>query len=64
MPAYETNCAGQGCDEADRCRRFQMRMPVDRAAAVQVFDWASFDVEKARFGDCPNFIRYHARKAN
>lgn len=65
MPlAYETNCAGQRCDERSRCRRFQMRMPRGgfQAGAEPVFDWASFDLERAIFGDCVNFIRYNERR--
>lgn len=55
---HSAACAGQECPERHTCLRF-MR-PVwhphkDRVTgAVTVQLWASFDIERRHFGDCPN----------
>lgn len=56
------NCAGRGCPEREGCRRFETRISVGKRVAangyeLKTYTWASFDVERARFGDCPARIR-------
>lgn len=59
---HRINCAGQGCEEREGCRRYRMRLPEQGQKAVQFerlrYQWASFDVERAVFGDCPQFVRF------
>lgn len=51
------NCAGQGCEARSGCRRYQIRLPRKAIAGeVKVFDWASFDVEQKRLGECKALI--------
>lgn len=47
------NCAGQWCEERMRCRRYRTRTMTNGTLG-----WASFDVERVRFGDCPSFVAY------
>lgn len=49
------NCAGQSCEKRNECRRYRIRLP--RAGAEpKIFDWASFDVEQERLGECKALI--------
>ena len=55
------NCSGQGCLERDDCKRYRLRLWTDVegvAAADRPFVWASFDLERLVFGDCPSFVRF------
>lgn len=45
------SCAGQGCEERERCVKYRRY-----TAFLQC--WASFDIERLRFGgECPSFER-------
>jgi hypothetical protein len=57
MELGRLNCAGVGCGERDNCRRYRIRLP-RLGEAEKLFDWASFDIEKVLFGDCPAVIKY------
>lgn len=61
-PGARLNCAGQGCKERERCRRFRIRLSDGKVLVgeqeVTVFRWASFDIEQAVFGDCESFVRF------
>ena len=50
------NCAGQGCPERDGCKRFEERRIARFARTPHgpepVYEWASFDIERLKFGDC------------
>jgi hypothetical protein len=54
------NCAGQGCEAREGCRRFRIRLP--RLGQVEVkhrlYDWASFDLEALQLGECRSFVAY------
>jgi hypothetical protein len=60
MDSPRLNCAGQGCSERTECRRYRIRLPVERSKKEdeKVFDWASFDIEKIVFGDCKAVIKF------
>lgn len=56
------NCAGRECPEREGCRRFVTRIATGKAVAsngyeFKTYTWASFDVERARMGDCHSRIR-------
>jgi hypothetical protein len=56
------NCAGRGCPDRGGCRRYEARIASGKAVApngyeYKTFEWASFDVERARYGDCPAYVR-------
>jgi len=56
------NCAGQGCAEREQCRRYVARVASGKYVAAngyehKTYTWASFDLERARFGDCAAFVR-------
>lgn len=50
------NCAGQGCPERDGCKRYEHRQSssfiADGEKKIPVFEWASYDVERALFDSC------------
>lgn len=51
------NCAGQGCAEREKCRRFAVRINVPDCSRDNPYGaWASFDIERQRFGDCKSFV--------
>jgi hypothetical protein len=54
------NCAGQGCEAREGCRRFRIRLP--RLGQVELkhrlYDWASFDLEALQLGECRSFVAY------
>lgn len=53
------NCAGQGCPERGRCRRFVVRVNVPHCSREQPYGaWGSFDLERAWFGECASFVKY------
>ena len=52
------NCAGQGCEVRDECKRYRLRLASQVRSEEPVFDWASFDLERVLFGDCPSFVRF------
>jgi len=67
MSKERLNCAGQGCEERDECRRYRIRLAriVSEAHRIvgvpydeKVFDWASFDIERIWFGECKSLIQY------
>ena len=57
------NCAGQQCPERDGCRRYESRIPARKVVIedrkIPIFEWASFDIERQIFGDCPQRIGNH-----
>ncbi len=60
MVSPKINCTGQGCDERDGCRRYAS-MTQDGKSIVggkehPIFNWASFDIERQRFGDCKHML--------
>lgn len=55
------NCAGQGCQERDQCRRYRVRVNSPACTKEHPFgEWGSFDVERSRFGDCRQFVKFRA----
>jgi hypothetical protein len=61
----KTNCAGQLCPEREGCRRYQIRISSGKEVICDVetptYEWASFDIERQRFGACPHLIHYRER---
>ena len=58
----KANCAGQACEDRERCRRYRVR--VDAGWHSGTGRWASFDIERlARGGECPSFKRFIERGA-
>jgi hypothetical protein len=60
MEQARVNCAGQGCEAREGCRRFRIRLP--RLGQVELkhrlYDWASFDLEALLQGECRSFVAY------
>lgn len=60
---YIENCPGQACAERAECLRFMRpaQFPrVDRTSGAAILQrWASFDVERARFGSCAAKLEPH-----
>lgn len=55
------NCAGQGCQDRDSCRRYRIVLGERNEASNRVVgEWASFDIERLVFGDCRAFVVYRA----
>ncbi len=53
----KANCAGQGCGERDRCRRFLVR--IGESWREGTGQWGSFDLERQMVGgECPSFKRW------
>lgn len=51
------NCVGHGCPERGACMRYlrpawRASKPKDGSPII-VQKWASYDIERKRFGDCP-----------
>ena len=61
MVSPKTNCAGQSCPERDACRRYVSLIAEGFKSfgrrEVPIFAWASFDLERKAFGDCPQRLR-------
>lgn len=61
MLSAKLNCAGQGCPERQGCRRYEVGIvghkEIVQGKEVAVLDWASFDIERQRFGDCPHRLQ-------
>lgn len=57
-PLSRVNCAGQGCSDREECRRYKLTLPLDPKAKEPAFEWASFDLERLLFLDCPAFVRF------
>ena len=58
----KANCAGQACEDRERCRRYRVR--VDESWHRGTGRWASFDLERLeRGGECQSFKRFIERGA-
>ena len=56
----KANCAGQGCEDREGCRRFRVRIVGPSGEWERQFgQWISADLERAEMpGSCPYFVRY------
>lgn len=53
------NCAGQGCGERKECRRYMAMVYVKDCSREYPYGaWASYDIDRQRFGDCHGFVRF------
>jgi len=65
--AHIVNCVGFECPERGECLRYLR--PAFRArkdhqtGALTVQEWASYDIERKRFGDCPHKLVAHGSMA-
>lgn len=60
VPVAKLNCAGHGCADRESCRRWLVMVPagkrIDAGGGEHPnYEWASFDVERQRFGTCSAF---------
>lgn len=60
VPVAKLNCVGHGCEERETCRRWLVMVPAGKRVDADGrehpnYEWASFDLERARFGTCSAF---------